>query len=396
MRSSLLLLFALVGCSNEVVRLDDEPPVSPVDDEEPVAPAWTTLSDRGMIGPRDVILAEDGSTAVFGLSLREDVSACAVERFDRFGTPLTTSRYTTSGSGHALTSAVAATKGPGGQIVLLCQAVLDGGATASWVGWVDTHGALVAEIEIPDVAGYDLLYAEDDDEVIVVGADQRYPSIGVAAVYQQVSPSGPTAAPYVQGSSSPESSAAALSVARHPDGWTAVVKVDSDPTGRVTEAKLARLGVPLIVEWIDDPCAALVAVDLDGNIYTAGDAFDDSGPIVCKHTQSEDGVWSVEVLDVELPEAEYVGISGIAIDKNGSLVVSGFSEPSDPLVEAEMFARSYAPNGEMLWRDDYRGEDGRFAFGMALGVADGRVVHAGLVTGSTTYAYRMVVRSFSP
>jgi hypothetical protein len=61
-----------------------------------------------------------------------------------------------------------------------------------------------------------------------------------------------------------------------------------------------------------------------------------------------------------------------------------------------MFARAYGPGGDVLWHDGYRGEDGRFAFGMALAVGHGRVAHAGLVGGSAAYPYRMAVRSFSP
>ncbi len=391
--ASLLLALCLAGCSTVIVEPDPDGPV----DERPEPSEWTSVSDEGIIGPRDVLLAPDGSTIVFGMALRDDSTACAFERFDAEGRSLGATARATTVAGHPFTSAQAATLGPHGEIVLLCLATLEDGSTASWLGWHEASGAFIRETEIPGLVGYDLVHAWDvEDEVIVVGSDHRMPEYGVVAVHERVSIWGPTDHRLWEGSSVPGNVSAAVSIARHPDGWTAVTKLETDPTGAVVEAKLAKLDGGLGVQWPGEPCGAHVAIGPDGSIFTAESAVDGRSAVICRHTHAADGTWPVEVVDVDIPDATYVGITGIATDGLENVVVNGFVYPTDASVSAEMFARAYGPQGNVLWHDAYRGEDGLFGFGMAVAADAERVVHAGLVTGSGTYPYKLAVRTVTP
>ncbi len=389
----LLSALSLVACSTVLVEPDPDGPV----DEAPEPSEWTSLSDEGIIGPRDVLLAPDGSTIVFGMALRGDDTACAFERFGVEGRSLgATVRATTLG-GHPFTGAQAATLGPNGEIVLLCLATLEDGSTASWLGWHEASGAFITETEIPGFVGYDLVHAWDvEDEVILVGADHRQPQHGVVAAYQHVSIWGPTDRRLWEGSSVPGNDSTAVSIARHPDGWTAVTKLETDPTGAVSEAKLFRLDGGLSVHWAGEPCGAHIAIGRDGSIFTAESAADGRAAVICRHTHAADGSWPVELVDVDIPDATYVGITGIATDGLEDVIVNGFVYPTDASVSAEMFARAYGPEGEVRWHDAYRGEDGLFAFGMAVAADAEHVVHAGLVTGSGTYPYKLAVRTVTP
>ncbi len=396
--SRLLLLcplLSLASCSTDIIRPGGgrdpaEEPDQEVEEEAEVRD-WTSISDRGMVGPRDVLLLQDGTTTVFGLALEADGTSCAVERFDPEGSSLGVTRFPTSGGGLTLLTANAATLGPDDDVVILCSATLADGSPVSWLGWLDAAGALVTETELPGISGNDLVHSGEAHEVIVVGADHRTPDTGIKALYQHVSMWGPTTPEYSQASSTPGAQSAVQSIARHPDGGTVVTKVDTVTSGGVLDAQLVMLDVPSIVDFAGEPCAALVAVGADGAIYTAGNAFDGSGAILCKHTRV-DATWSVDVFDLDIPESITFGITDLTTDGYGNVIVGGYVEPNDTSVYAEMFSRAYAATGEALWHDTYRGADGEFAFGLALGASGGRVVEAGVVVGSA-YPYSMAVKS---
>lgn len=398
--SRLLLLFALLslaGCSTDIIRPDrgsdpeDEPDPQVEEEEEAERRDWTSISDRGLVGPRDVLLLQDGSTIVFGLALEVEGTSCAVERFDPGGSSLGVTRFATSGGGLALRSANAATLGADGEVVILCAATLGDGSPVTWLGWLDASGTLIAETELSGILGNDLVHSGEADEVVIVGADHRTPETGIKALYQHVAIGGPTTPEHSQASSFAGAQATMQSIARRPDGGMVVTKVDTVTSGGVIDAQLVMLDGASIVDVAAKPCAALVAVGPSGAIYTAGNAFDGSGTILCKHTRVG-ATWSVDVFDLDIPESITFGITALATDGYGNVIVGGYVEPEDTSVTAEMFSRAYAPTGEVLWHDTYRGADGEFAFGLALGASGGRVVEAGVVVGSA-YPYSMAVKS---
>ncbi|MFO0551968.1 MAG: hypothetical protein U0271_26520 [Polyangiaceae bacterium] len=400
------LAVALLACSEVRIVGDDgddngngrggaggaaEPPTDPPTHQQWVA---SEVVDREMLFPREVLL-RDGETIVVGMVSRDSGLSLLIRSVAPDRTFTTMDERSASAAGHLLNMVVGATDGFDGGLVVLATVVAD--TPTSWLLFYDAAGQLFSEYEVPGIEGRDLTVDRVAGNVGIVGIDWRDPS-GEVAVYLTATSAGLADLSVGEGPSAPGLSPVAESVIAHPDGGLVATKWDYDSDNLAVHSEIVWAFGPHGIEIVeDDACGPLLAGAPGGIIYTASSPTAGGAGRLCKWTYSDGSGWSREEYPVEYPGSSLFGITGIgAIGETGEVVIGGWAEPADGSFIAEMFTRAYDADGQELWQDQYRGEDGNFAFGMTLATEPDRIVQAGVVSRDDTKPYDTTLRTLTP
>jgi hypothetical protein len=144
--------------------------------------------------------------------------------------------------------------------------------------------------------------------------------------------------------------------------------------------------------WVSE-CGDVMALAPDGGIAMGFRGELRGGPItVCRYDAGMRLRWRI---DDDRPGSTFLGAPGLAFDRSGNVLVSGFSYQGVDAEPTEMWVRKYTDEGRLLWDDGYAGNDGRFGYSFDVAAdLDGNVATVGMIHGSAAPA--IAVRKIAP
>lgn len=135
-------------------------------------------------------------------------------------------------------------------------------------------------------------------------------------------------------------------------------------------------------------CGHVLGVDTVGNVWVGGDGGPASG--LCKYDGDLVLAWHRE-------DGATTAVRGLAVDRWGNALVSGYADEWPGSESTVMWLRKYDAEGVQQWEDHYGGPTGEFGFGFQVAVnAAGEVAATGIVVDQVELNYAIVVRKLGP